>query len=78
MTASNERGRLERWRDSVETELRAAGGADLLVDARREAEWYAALYYFWDGQGDEPLDRLRARIDILTMRLTTATEDGPR
>lgn len=76
VTASVERGRLGRWRDSVETELRAAGGADLLCDARREAEWYASLYFFWDGRGDEPLDRLRARIDILSMRLTKATEDG--
>lgn len=78
MTASVERGRLQRWRDSVETELRATGGADLLCDARREAEWYAALYYVWDGHGDEPLDRLRARIDILSMRLTSVVDDEAR
>ena len=50
----------------------------LVYDALREAEWYAALYVHWDGQGQEPLVRLRARIDILTTRLEgarTAEED---
>ena len=72
LVASVERARVQRWCDLVETELRDVGGLDLLLDARREAEWYAALYYFWDGRGAEPLDRLRARVDILSMRLQSA------
>lgn len=52
MVAPVERGRLERWRESVETELHAVGGGELLADARREAEWYAALYVTWNGLGD--------------------------
>jgi hypothetical protein len=56
----------------VETELRDIGGVELLADARREAEWYAALYFYWDGTGAEPLIRLRARTDVLAVRLENA------
>jgi hypothetical protein len=74
VVASVERARVERWCGLVETELRDVGGLELLADARREADWYANLYFFWDGLDDEPLDRLRARIDILSMRLDGARE----
>lgn len=76
VVASVERVRVERWCELVETELRDVGGPELVADARREAEWYAALYFFWDGRGDEPLDRLRARVDILSMRLESARGAG--
>jgi hypothetical protein len=69
VVASVERARVERWCDLVETELRDIGGVELLADARREAEWYAALYSYWDGTGAEPLIRLRARPDVLAVRL---------
>lgn len=76
VVASVERARVERWCGLVEVELRDVGGTELVADARREAEWYASLYFFWDGRGDEPLDRLRARVDILSMRLDSARADS--
>jgi hypothetical protein len=48
------------------------GGADLVDDACAEAFWYAALYFPWDGDGDEPLDRMCARVRILTERIDRA------
>lgn len=77
VVASVERARVERWRDLVETELQDLGGPELVADARREADWYANLYFLWDGHGDEPLDRLRARVDILSMRLDRARGEPP-
>lgn len=76
--ASVERARVQRWCDLVETELRDVGGLELVVDARREAESYAALYFVWDGRGEEPLDRLRARVGILSTRLQSARETEHR
>ena len=59
----------------VEAELARIGGYELLADARTEAEWYAALYVSWDQTGPEPLERLRARLKILTQRLEPARGD---
>ncbi|TCK27856.1 hypothetical protein EV378_3737 [Pseudonocardia endophytica] len=56
----------------MEAELRRVGGEELLSDARVEAEWYAALYFHWDGSGPEPLVRIRSRADILSLRLERA------
>ena len=73
-----ERVDVERWCTSVETGLRDVGGPDLVADARREAEWYAALYFIWDGCGDEPTERLHARVRVMTLRLESARDaDGP-
>lgn len=58
--------------DAVETELRRVGGAALLDDARIEAHTYTALYFPWDGAGDEPPDRVAARLRVLTTRLHRA------
>jgi len=52
----------------VEGELFRIGGPDLLEDARVEARWYADLYHPWLGSGEEPIDRLAARIEILNLR----------
>lgn len=61
----------------MEAELRRIGGDELLADVRVEAEWYAALYFYWDDIGEEPLVRMRARADILSMRLERARDaDG--
>ena len=57
----------------VEGELYRIGGVDLLDDARVEARWYADLYHPWCGTGDEPLDRLAARIEIMSLRAERAT-----
>lgn len=75
MTAG-ERARVERLCRGVEARLRCLGGPELLDDARREAERYACLNFYWDESGDEPLVRMRARMDILSMRLERAREPG--
>lgn len=76
---SGERARVERHCSRVEAQLQCLGGPELLDDARREAERYASLNFYWDTSGDEPLVRMRARMDILAMRLEHAREadDGP-
>lgn len=56
----------------LEVALVRVGGAELVGDAWREAEWFAALYHPWDGHGDESLARTCARIEILTRRLDKA------
>jgi hypothetical protein len=68
---------VERLCGAMEAELCRIGGDELLADVRVEAEWYAALYFHWDGTGEEPLVRMRARADILSMRLERALDaDG--
>ncbi len=74
---SGERARAERLCGQLEVALRRIGGDDLVVDAQKEAEWYAALYFYWDQSGEEPVVRIRARIDILTMRLERAQSERP-
>jgi hypothetical protein len=56
----------------LEVALVRVGGAELVGDAWSEAEWFAALYHPWDGDGDESLARTCARIEILTRRLDMA------
>lgn len=56
----------------LEAELLRIGGGELVDDARTEAEWYAALFFPFDGCGTEPVERLRARVSILTERLDRA------
>ncbi len=68
-----DRTRQQRWHDQLLGALRRAGGDDLVHDALSEAKWYANLYTPWDGHGDEPTDRLTARLQILTQRLNRAT-----
>lgn len=59
--------------DQLLDALRRTGGDTLVHDALSEANWYADLYTPWDGRGDEPTERLTARLYILTERLDRVT-----
>lgn len=61
----------------VEGELFRIGGVGLLDDARIEARWYADLFHPWAGGGEEPLDRLAARIEILSLRAERSSGRRP-
>lgn len=56
----------------VAAQLRRIGGVELADDAAVEARWGADLFHPWDGDGAEPVQRLCARLDIMTRRLERA------
>ncbi len=79
MVRSEDDARAQWLRGQVESELLQVGGHELVGDARREAEWYVALFFPWDERGSEPPERLTAHLEILTARLDRARgEKGER
>lgn len=77
MVACRERERGCRRHAQVVAELEQLGGRDLLDDAQAEARWYVNLFHPWDGNDDEPVERLYARLDILERRCARARRDDP-
>lgn len=66
---SEDVARAQWLRGQVEAELLQVGGHELVDDARREAEWYVALFFPCDKRDNEPPERLASHLEILTARL---------
>lgn len=66
-----------RVRGACELVLAGVGGADLVGDARTEADWYADMLHPWDGLGCEPDCRVFAWLSILLARRVLADPGGP-
>lgn len=62
--------------DELELDLLALGGQPLLDDAHDEAAAYADREYPWDGQGDEPPERVAAYLSVLWQRAEQARGAG--
>lgn len=76
MVACTDRERARRRHAQVVAELDQLGGRDLVDDAQTEARWFADLYHPWDGDGDEPVERLYARLELLERRRDRARRAG--
>lgn len=55
----------EYLQDIAEIRLRDLGGQELLDAGRDEARAYVAQAYPWNGEGDEPPERVSAYIAVL-------------